>query len=291
MNSRSLRKLGRLAIIPTALAVSACSGAGAESTSSTDEAWTHTKVVTESKATFDSTMTLLGVSKTSLQVTNGHGVLTPPALVQQLLNVRPSTYEFASAHMTPPWPAPDGTLRADSIAVSGASITLSGDAVVATMTMTGELSYRADAWSVSNVMVHVDPSTVVVRFVPDGLGGLTPADAQADMHYYLHDCGFSGWCSSVGGNPLPELGAVVANAAKSMLVAQKAAMDGAWTQLLSRIANGGLYYGPETWTWSLVPATEKIASAVLAFNAKREEATPVCANGQLVCPPPSDGTR
>ena len=277
MNKYTLRSFALLTLAASAAAplVLGCSGAEGEHAGSTDDAIIVTTSLAIAKPTFDSAMGIIGVSQANAEVNSNHGVVTPSAVMTSLLGIKPASFDFTPTHMSPPWPAPDGTLNADHVLVNNMSVTLDGSTVLASLTVSADLSYDADSWTSPSFKVHVDPSTVVVRFALDGNGGLSVSDASADMHYYAHDCGFAGWCSSIANNGLPDMGGIVVNMAKTFLAGQKPAIDGAWNTLLSAWGNRGLLVSKSQWKKTLVPSSEKLSASVLAFKM------------QMHAPPPS----
>ncbi len=275
MNLRSHRPI-HLLLATVALGAStiACSGGAGEKTQATDEAWLSTKSDTVLPGTFNSAMSIFQVSQTTFQMTSNHGVLTPSPFLQSFMGLQPTTFDFTPVHMSPPSPVPDGTVSAESVNVSGLSITLDGNNIVASVVVSADLWYTTDHFYTPDAGVRIDPSNVVVRFAVDGNGGLVVTDVQADLHYYAHDCGLAGWCSGLVDSFLPDLGAIVASNAKSLLGAQKISIDGAWNQLLTAYANGGLFSSPSTWTWTVMGSTETISNAMISYQSQRNEAPP-----------------
>ena len=281
MNNHTLRSFALLTLAASAAAPLAlgCSGAEGEHAGSTDDAIIITKSVAIAKPSFDAAMAFVGVSQANAEVNANHGVVTPSAVMTNYLGIKPASFDFAPTHMTPSWPAPDGTLYADHVLVNNMSVTLDGSSVLASLTVSADLSYDADSSFSPSFKVHVDPSTVVVRFALDGSGGLSVSDASADMHYYAHDCGFAGWCSSIANGGLPGMSGIVVNMAKTFLAGQKPAIDGAWNTLLSAWGNGGLLVPKRQWTRKVVPSSETISGSVLSFQT------------QMHAPPPSPACK
>ena len=181
MNLRSHRSI-HLLLAAASLGASsiACSGGAGEKTQSTDEAWLHTKSDSVLPGTFNSAMSIFQVSQTTFQMTSNHGVLTPSPFLQTFMDLQPTTFDFAPVHMSPDWPAPDGTVYADNVTVNGLNITLEGSNIVARVNVSADLFYVTVSFYTPNAGVRVDPSTVVEdRDVVEPFGRVTTVPVGA----------------------------------------------------------------------------------------------------------------
>lgn len=273
MKLRSIRSL-TLAFAASSLGVTACSGAPGDGAASTEEAYVHTKSFVIAEKTFDSAMITMGIPSVSFQMTDGNGTLTPPPLLAALAGLQSVSVQFGGAHMSPDWPAPDGTAYAQSVTVNGVSIVMDGASILASATVSAEIHYVADHWYNPSTYITVDPSAIAMRFVPDGQGGLKLSDVQSDVHYHAHDCGFAGWCTSAVDGKLPDLNALVKQYAGVAFSNAQPQVNAAWSQILNRMANGGLFADPSTWTWAYDLPSPSLAAGNIYYTASRHEAPP-----------------
>ena len=274
MHSRILRSALLATLAAGSLGVSACAVEHGDGAASTDQAYVHTKAVGIFGKTFDSLMITAGVPSVAFTMTDGNGTLTPPPLLAQLANLTPVTVQFGGAHMSPDWPAPDGTAYAKSVSVTGVTVSLEATDIVASATISAEIWYEADHWYNPSAYVTVDPSPVTIRLAPDGQGGLALVSVDTDLHYHAHDCGFAGWCTDIVDGKLPDLNALVKQYAGVAFASAQPQVTAAWATLLNANANGGFFQPQATWTWTYVPSSPVIAGTAVWYQASRNEAPP-----------------